>query len=74
MNLILFQTSLRERKAYKDETGTLYLECTSCKAIKTSDLFIRDKFGFQGKNSFCKSCRNELNKIYRIKRGMAKYS
>ena len=56
--LRLFATSIRGRKAYKDDTGILYSECTSCNAIKDSDHFIKDKWGFQAKHSSCKMCRN----------------
>ncbi|EKN67394.1 hypothetical protein P9E76_04915 [Schinkia azotoformans] len=67
MELKLFAVSLRGRKAYKDEAGTLYLECTSCQSIKNHYNFTRDKKGFQGKNSGCLECRNELNKRYRMR-------
>ncbi|SNT58736.1 hypothetical protein SAMN05444672_1744 [Bacillus sp. OK838] len=83
MELTLFAISLRGRKAYKDETGNLYLECTSCKAIKKSYEFTNAKHGFLGKRHNCSVCKYENNKEYntkeymrrwRRKRAMAKYS
>jgi hypothetical protein len=67
MILNLFAVSIRGRKAYKNLSGTLYLECTSCNAVKRSDRFIRDQQGFQGKHSICKSCKNEVNRKYRMR-------
>jgi hypothetical protein len=78
MNLSLIAVSRKGRKAYKNDTGTLYLECTKCKAIKDSYSFINKGTGFQGKRNDCKECRNKSNKIHtrkwRQKRAYAKHS
>lgn len=72
LELTLFATSSRGRKAYKNDTGTLYLECTSCKSIKTAYNFQQEKIGFLNRRYNCYECRSEENKQYRIKGAMAK--
>ena len=42
MILTFHEVSTRGRKAYKDDTGTLYLECTSCHAIKPENAFLKE--------------------------------
>lgn len=78
MVLSLFATSLRGRKAYKDDTDTLYLECTSCQSIKSGDNFVKQKGGFLEKRSLCNHCKNDINKPYmkqwRKKKALANYS
>lgn len=72
MVLNLFATSIRGRKAYKDDTGKLLLECTSCKAIKSEYSFQYQKQGFLNRRYNCYDCRSEQNKRYRLKEVMAK--
>lgn len=82
MELKLFATSIRGRKAYKDDTGTLYLQCTKCNAIKPHYEFVKAKHGFLNKRSDCYQCQREAHKEYninyqkqyRMKKAMAKYS
>ncbi|RHW36851.1 hypothetical protein D1B33_09750 [Lysinibacillus yapensis] len=66
--------SSRGRKAYKDDTDTLYLECTSCHSIKPSHSFPKEKTGFLGKRFNCFDCKNTVNEEYRKKQAKAKYS
>lgn len=56
--LTLIETNKAGRKVYKDDTGTLYLECTSCNSIKDSDDFGNNKKGYYGKQTKCKSCES----------------
>lgn len=72
MVLILHAVSIRGRKAYKDDKGTLYLECTSCNAIKTECSFLKERHGFLGRRYNCCDCKSEQNKRYRMKEAMAK--
>lgn len=71
MMLHLFSTSIRGRKAYKDSEGILYLECTSCNAIKTEYSFLKEKHGFLGRRYNCCDCKSEQNRQYRMKEATA---
>ncbi|MEY8191099.1 hypothetical protein AB4X15_15770 [Peribacillus simplex] len=66
MKLTLFAVSLRGRKAYIDSEGSLYLECTHCKAIKKEHNFLKEKHGFLNRRYNCIECKNEQNKLYRM--------
>lgn len=72
MELKLHAVSQRGRKAYKDNAGTLYLECTSCKSIKNEHGFLKEKYGFMNRRFNCCTCKNEVNRKYRHKEAMAK--
>lgn len=86
MMLTLHATSLRGRKAYKDDTGMLHLECTKCGAIKSHYDFVNAKTGFLNKRADCTKCKFEINREYNkayqkqyrmkmnIKKAMAQYS
>lgn len=82
MTLHYLATSRRGRKAYKDDIGTLYLECTKCCSIKPHHDFFNAKHGFLNKRSDCAKCKTEIfkdynkayQKQYRMKKAMAKYS
>lgn len=67
MILTLHAVSIRGRKAYKDDKGTLYLECTSCNAIKTEYSFLKEKHGFLGRRYNCCDCKSKQNKLYRMR-------
>ncbi|OZT14408.1 hypothetical protein CHN50_02215 [Priestia aryabhattai] len=72
MVLSFYEESTRGRKAYKDEAGTVYLECTSCKAIKPEFSFQKQSYGFLSRRYNCFDCRSKQNKEYRLKGAMAK--
>ena len=66
MVLSFYEESTRGRKAYKDEAGTVYLECTSCKAIKPEFNYQRQQNGFLKRRYNCCDCRSKQNKAYRV--------
>ena len=72
MELTFHEVSTRGRKAYKDDTGTLYLECISCNAIKPEYSFQKQQYGFLKRRYNCCDCRSKQNKEYRLKEAMAK--
>jgi hypothetical protein len=67
VKLTLFTESIRGRKAYKDDTGKLFLECVMFKAIKLEYDFQKEQTGFLGRRYNCYDCKNEQNKIYRMR-------
>lgn len=67
MVLTLHAVSIRGRKAYKDDNGTLYLECTSCHSIKSEHSFLKERKGFLERRYNCCDCKNEQNKQYRLR-------
>lgn len=54
--LILVRESQKGRKAYIDDDGNLYLDCSKCGEVLIEDEFIKLKHGFLGKHTQCKSC------------------
>ncbi|AMR09496.1 hypothetical protein FTE28_21665 [Bacillus licheniformis] len=71
MVLRLHATSIRGRKAYKDDTDTIYLECTSGKSIKPDYTFQKQSNGFLNRRYNCYDCRSVQNKLYRLKEAKA---
>ena len=85
--LSLHAVGLRGRKAYKDDTGTIHLECTKCGSIKPHYDFVNQKHGFLSKRADCYQCQYKNNKKYKeyqkeyqkqyrikMKKAKAKYS
>jgi hypothetical protein len=73
LTLNLYAVSQRGRKAYKDQSGKLFLECTDCKSIKFEKNFLKEKYGFLKRRYQCCECKSEQNRKYRLKREFTEY-
>ncbi|UTE77473.1 hypothetical protein [Rossellomorea sp. KS-H15a] len=59
-----------KRKAYVDNSGEKYLDCSMCKEIKSLDQFNNQKKGILGKASECKQCsKKRRGSAYKEGRG-----